>query len=99
MKYSDPIVAANETASFLKKKKKCSIVICLSHLGLEKSGEVMGDVKLVRNTSNIDVVIGGHSHNLLLAPHYEQNINGKKIPITQMGKNGIYVGRLDVFLK
>ena len=96
MKYSDPITAANETASFLKKKEKCDIVICLSHLGFYKDETIMGDIKLVKNTNNIDVVIGGHSHTFLSQPHYEQNIAGKKVIITQMGKNGIYVGRLDV---
>jgi len=100
MKYLDPIVAANETASFLKQKEKCDIVICLSHLGFYKDEPVMGDVMLVKNTNNIDIVIGGHSHNFLLEPYYEKNINGQKVIITQMGKNGIYVGRLDLsFIK
>jgi len=99
MKYLDPIKTAKEIASFLKKKEKCDIVICLSHLGFYEKETVVGDIKLVKNTSNIDVVIGGHSHTFLPEPRYVKNKKGEEVIITQMREKGIYVGRLDVLFE
>jgi 2',3'-cyclic-nucleotide 2'-phosphodiesterase (5'-nucleotidase family) len=31
-------------------------------------------------------------------PFWTENADGKKVMINQMGKNGIYVGRLDITL-
>jgi len=97
MKYLDPIKAAQETATLLKKKEKCDIVICLSHLGFYENKRVMGDVKLVKKTAHIDIVIGGHSHKFLPKPKSIRNKTGKKVTVSQMGDRGIRVGCLDVF--
>ena len=56
------------------------------------------DERLVANTRNIDVILGGHSHTFLEAPKNYLNIDGKNVPIMHTGKNGIYVGRLDLTL-
>ena len=32
MEYEDPIIKANEISTLLKKKEKCDVIICLSHL-------------------------------------------------------------------
>ena len=97
MKFSDPVVTATNTATFLKEKKKCDIVVCISHLGYyEDKPAEFGDIELAQNTRNIDVIIGGHSHTHLPIPVRKNNLDGKEVVISQMGKDGIYVGRLDI---
>ncbi len=90
--YNDPIKAANEVADILKNKEKCDLVVCISHLGWEVFG--MDDNKLMSETRNIDVVLGGHSHTYHDALKYVKNLDGKEIPNDQNGKNGIFVGKL-----
>ena len=93
--YNEPNAVANEIADLLKNKEGCDVVICLSHLGW-KSGPLNPacDENLIQNTRNIDVVLGGHSHSLFVAPEYYKNLDGKEIPNYQMGKSGVYVGKM-----
>ncbi len=90
--YEDPLTTANKMASFLKKNKHCDVIICLSHLGLES------DYKLVEQSHNIDVIIGGHSHSLI-ENITRRNADGKKVIIAQMGKSGLYLGRIELELE
>lgn len=92
MKFLPPVETANKIALFLKTKKKCDLVICLSHLGYNP------DVQLAKQTKNIDIIIGAHSHTFMSKPYRVENSEGKKVVINQIGKSGIYVGRLDVTL-
>lgn len=89
--YKDPIAVSNEVAALLK-QKGCDLVICLSHLGIQK------DRGLVAKTRNIDVILGGHSHTFMTGPQDFQNIDGKNVPVMHTGKSGINVGRLDLTL-
>ncbi len=98
--YEEPNSIANKIATFLKKEKHCDLVICLSHLGWKASvNNPVCDEDLVAKTHNIDMILGGHSHSMIESPVYYTNLDGKKIPITQMGSNGIYVGRMDLMFK
>ena len=98
--YNDPIETANEVAKLLKVEKKCDLVICLSHLGLRPSAlNQDSDQVLVRETANIDVVLGGHSHTFMDEPEIVLNKEGKGVPITQMGKNGVFLGKLKLTLE
>ena len=92
LKYLSPVETANKVAFFLKHQKKCDMVICLSHLGYNS------DIQFAKKTSNIDIIIGAHSHTFMINPYWTENAEGKKVLINQMGKSGIYVGRLDVSL-
>ena len=96
--YNDPLVVAQQTSEFLKKKKKCDLVICLSHLGYSLRDNVPDDIKIAQNTQYIDVIIGGHSHSLLQNAS-ETNLDGKKVVIAQMGKSGLYLGKIDLTLE
>lgn len=51
---------------------------------------------LVRRTRNVDLVVGGHSHTYLKAPHYENNLDGVPVPIVQDGEWGLYVGNMKI---
>ena len=59
--YQDPIAVSNEIAEQLK-EEGCDVIVCLSHLGIQM------DEKLVANTRNIDVILGGHSHTFMEGP-------------------------------
>lgn len=100
MEFIEPYAVAEKTASFLKKRKKCDVVVCLSHLGLD-CGALNGycDRELAAQTKNIDVILGGHSHTYLEKPEYVENADGKEVIIMQNGKNGVFVGRIDINLE
>lgn len=98
VKYNDPATTAEAMAKKLKEKEKCDLVVCLSHLGWELADHFTDD-QLVPATDNIDLVLGGHSHTLLNPAKEVKNAAGKTVTVTQNGKSGIYLTRLDVELK
>ena len=90
----DDVETANRWASYLKNEKKCDIVIALTHLGIEN--EDFMDQDLVRATRNIDLVVGGHSHTFIKDIVYENNIDGKPVPIVQNGCWGLDTAELSI---
>ena len=95
--YLDPVVAAKETSEFLKKKEDCDLIICLSHLGTNERLEIT-DFDIARATRHIDVIIGGHSHQII-EDTIAKNYDGRDVIIAQMGKSGVYLGRIDLELE
>ena len=93
----DDVETADRWASYLKNEKKCDIVIALTHLGLEN--EDFMDQDLVRATRNIDLVVGGHSHTFIKDIVYENNIDGKPVPIVQNGCWGLDTAELSIVKK
>lgn len=96
--YNDPVMTANEVSAFLKKKQKCDLVICLSHLGSDSTERDVNDFDIAHKTKYIDLIIGGHSHSLLENVK-TNNAAGRKVTIAQMGKSGLYLGRIDLELE
>ena len=94
VKYLDPVKVALETATMLKKQKKCDVVICISHLGWDMSGGRMDDEEMTAGSRNIDVILGGHSHTFFTDLQRVNDLDGKAVPNDQNGKHGIYVGKL-----
>ena len=90
VKYLDPVETARRMAALLK--KKCDVVICVSHLGWED--EELTDQMLVPATRDIDIVLGGHSHTYMKTLQYVKNVDGKDVPVDQNGKHGIWIGRI-----
>lgn len=97
MIYEDPIKKANEVSALLKKKEKCDVIICLSHLGAD-TNKVVNDFEIAHKTRYINVIIGGHSHSMITNTSVK-NAMGKSIVIAQMGKSGLYLGRVDLLLE
>ncbi len=97
-KYLDPVEIATEVSAKLKNEEECDIVICLSHLGYEYKNDEISDVKLARETQNIDLIIGGHTHTFLEKPRVEKNKVGRQVLINQVGCYGLYLGRIDFYL-
>lgn len=92
VKYLDPVKEANRVVDILK-KKKCDVIICISHLGWQDSYKD-GDEYLVSGTRGIDLVLGGHSHTYFETLRYVKNLDGKEIPVDQNGKHALFVGKM-----
>ena len=92
VKFEDPIKAATRVVGLLQ-RKKCDVIICISHLGWTSLNGV-DDQQLVANTRGIDLVLGGHSHTYFETLRYVKNLDGKEIPVDQNGKHALFVGRV-----
>lgn len=99
--YHDPVETARRVVEKLRREEKCDVVICLSHLGI-LSGDAVGkgyDNELVRETSGIDLILGGHTHTYMEHPTFYRNAKGRETPVLHSGKSGIYVGEVRLILK
>ena len=95
VKYLDPVATAQQMIKELK-KKKCDVIICLSHLGWKIQGTTDDDV--IPQTEGLDLVLGGHSHSYLEQLEYVNDQTGKSVPVDQNGKHAIWVGRIEMEL-
>ncbi len=96
--YNDPIETAKKMVTILKDQEQCDLVICLSHIGYSSRTGGMCDMKLAKETSGIDVILGGHSHTLLETATRVRNLDGEEVVINQVGWAGIALGRIDVYI-
>lgn len=101
----EPIVAtANAVAEKLKKDEGVDAVIALTHIGYNPKG-LDGDSILATNSHDIDIIIGGHSHDTI-DPTTEigarrsrlTNLDGKKVLVVQTGKAGRNLGKIEIDL-
>ena len=69
-------------------------IALLSHSGIDN------DKKIIKATEGIDLIFGGHTHDLIEGIEEGKNLfyskNGEPVIMTQAGKNGDYVGILNV---
>ena len=76
------------------RSKGINKIILLSHSGLKQ------DKKIAQETEGIDIIIGGHSHEMIKDIKQGQNLfyskSGEPVVITQAGKDGENVGVLNV---
>ena len=100
-RYLDPVGIAQDMARKLKFEKRCDIVICLSHLGYQYKNDQdkISDMKLASVTSDIDLIIGGHTHTFLDKPTIAKNRDGNEVLINQTGCYGVNLGRIDFVLE
>ncbi len=77
--FDDPVETAKVQIARLR--SEADILIALTHIGLRE------DERLAAACPEVDLIIGGHSHNKLYEPHV---ING--VPIVQAGWFGHYLG-------
>ena len=98
MEQLNTIEVVHQWAEYLKKQKKCDLVILLSHLGFDGGSEQNpSDQILAANSRNIDFIIGGHSHTFLKEPVEVENLDGELVPIVQAGCKGIEIGDLKLY--
>lgn len=90
LEYLDPAAVVNEYADFLRNRKRCDLVICLSHLGFK------GDKELASQVRNVDLIVGGHSHTFLTEIVSVDNPDGHPVGIVQNWHWGLNVGNLKI---
>lgn len=99
--HNDPLGVAQDMARILRHTEKCDLVICLSHLGFIYKDEPsrISDLTLARNTKDIDLIIGGHTHTFLNKPYIEKNTEGKEVLVNQVGCYGLNLGQIDFYFE
>jgi len=97
--YKNPLHIALETEKFLKKEKKCDLIICLSHLGLKYRDNKISDITLASETFYTDLFIGGHTHTYLKDPIRVENKMGREVLVNQAWWGGLSVGQIDFILE
>lgn len=105
VKYLDALEAANGTARYLKEKEHADAVIAITHVGYDESTPpTPSDMEIARNSKDIDIIIGGHTHTLINpesadAPLFRvPNLNGDTVLIAQTEKGGRYLGEITIDL-
>lgn len=102
IKYNDILETANKTAALLK-KKGCSLVVAVTHIGYDDKGQI-NDSILAQASRNIDIIIGGHSHTPLgpeapnTHPYWIKNAAGRYVLVAQTGKYGMNLGYIKLDL-
>ncbi|HEY5037661.1 MAG TPA: bifunctional UDP-sugar hydrolase/5'-nucleotidase, partial [bacterium] len=91
--FNPPGASAKGLHSILK--KDADLFIALSHLGVDE------DKKFAKDNPFLQIIIGGHTHTLLLEPIVDKRKDGSLAGplITQAGSRGLYLGRLDLTLE
>ena len=79
-------IAAQQVADL--RSRGAEVVICLSHLG------VLYDRAIAANVPGIDIIVGGHDHDVFERPEVVTKPEGKPTLILQAGSHYEYVGRL-----
>lgn len=100
VEYLDAVEAANSAAWWLKNQEGADVVVALTHIGYE-GVPAPSDQDLIKNTRNIDVVLGGHSHTLLKpgsGREWVLNLDGDSVLVTQNSKSGEYLAEVTIDL-
>ena len=100
LEWLPPFPIADSLATELKERKHCDVVVCLSHLGTSMGRNdslAVCDVNLARQSRNIDVIVGGHTHKK--ENRYVKNKDGEEILLVQAGKSGMNVGKIILTLE
>lgn len=84
------VEVVNKYATQLKEQDGCDLVILLSHLGLSS------DKYICRSIKDVDIIVGGHSHDFIKKPIYRRDYTGHKVCIVTDGCWGLEVGELIV---
>lgn len=97
IKYLDPVRMARGSVRVLREQEKCAMVVCMSHLGYYPKPEAddLGDTQVVAQVDGIDFIASGHTHTFMKTPVLARQPSGKDTVIFQVGKSGIYLGRVD----
>ncbi len=87
--YGEPIDSVNKYAELLRHELNCDIVCVISHLGFfgDESAPQTDDYILSKKTRNVDLIMGGHTHNVDTVLNI-QNLDKKTTTILQSSKYG-----------
>jgi 5'-nucleotidase len=95
--YRDPIETAKEMVKILRGNERCALIVAMSHLGFYKNPKPrdVGDGQVASQVDGIDFIASGHTHTFMEGPERVQQPCGQETLIFQVGRSGIYVGRVD----
>jgi len=101
LQYLDPVRMTRWVTKLLREREHCTLVLGMSHLGYyadPKNGEP-GDSQVAAQVDGIDFIASGHTHTFMEKPVLQKSPAGKDTIIFQVGRSGIYVGRVDFTLR
>ncbi|WP_054952098.1 bifunctional metallophosphatase/5'-nucleotidase [Flaviflexus massiliensis] len=83
------------------------VVIVLAHTGLDRvdyewtAGDLEEDVatSIANHTSGVDIIVGGHSHQLNNVEVYLENADGEEVLFTQPGYHARFLSQVDIPLQ
>jgi 5'-nucleotidase len=79
----------------LKKEKNCAIVVCLSQLGYENKN-TPDDITLAKESTDLDIIIGGHAENFHLHAIVALNHNNSEVIIHSASGNSFDCGKIEI---
>jgi hypothetical protein len=92
---SDIFQKINSLSTFLKKEKKCTIVVCLSQLGY-KNKNTPDDITLANKSTHLDIIIGGHADNFHTHPIIALNSNNGEVIIHSVAGDPAAFGKIEI---
>ena len=97
VKYNDPVKAAGDAVKTLRERERCTLVVGMSHLGYYPNPRegAIGDTQVATQVDGIDFIASGHTHTFMKEPVIIRTPSGGKTIIFQVGRSGIYMGRVD----
>ena len=95
--YLDPIETARAMVKTLRGAERCALVVAMSHLGFYKNPRPrdVGDGQVASQVDGIDFIASGHTHTFMEQPERVKQPCGQETIVFQVGRSGIYVGRVD----
>ena len=94
IKYLDPVETMNKYSSELK-SQGCDYIVVLSHMGIFEDDD-KGDILLAKESKDVDLIIGGHTHTFMNGCKEIKNKSDKPVTVTQSGSKGAKIGKITV---
>ncbi len=91
VKYLDPIERGNHYADSLR-NAGVELIVAISHLGYYEDNDKVSDYTLAKNSSNIDIIFGGHTHEVRNDTTIT-NLLGKPVHCIQTNKAGLELSK------
>ncbi len=92
---SNVVQKINTISAYLKKEKNCTIVVCLSQLGY-KNKNTPDDITLANKSTDLDIIIGGHTDNYHNYPVVALNKNDEEVIIHSALGDASGFGLIDI---
>jgi 5'-nucleotidase len=95
--YRDPIDTSRAMVKTLRDTERCTFIVAMSHLGFYKNPRPrdVGDGQVAAQVDGIDFIVSGHTHTFMEQPERVKQPCGQETLIYQVGRSGIYLGRVD----
>lgn len=98
---NDLVEDANKWVKVMKEKEHADVIIAVAHTGEKpKKPKNQGNriQDLAQNVSGIDAIVAGHNH-VQIKQHDYKNKDGQNVIVTEPGKHGECISKIDITLK